>query len=208
MRVNSAGNLAAMTNKSGKLAAPIGIPTCLFSEPVQLPRTHRSSQLKLRSLLIMTIPALINAFLTLPAQAGSEKSRTSPSALVEHDCAPWDGPAFGVWIPAEGLGGAAHSWIYFRIWQRLEDSVGRFSFPNDTLQRQKGAVTYFLNLETPQKLDWQNQSRRALIGNVRFTRVSQTQNVLGEVDFTTDQNVRLRGSFSARWLASRTVGCG
>jgi hypothetical protein len=58
------------------------------------------------------------------------KAGAIPSAIADPDCVPWDGPAFGLWIPARELGGSANSWIYLRIWQRPEDSRGIFTFPH------------------------------------------------------------------------------
>ena len=118
--------------------------------------------------------------------------------IAEKDCAPWDGPAFGLWIPGEGLGGTPLSWIYLRIWKKPERSLGRFTFPDKTLKI--GAVIYFLNLKSPAAVDWLSQPRQQLKGSVRFSRVNTDQNVLGDIDFVSDKNVHLSGRFEAKWI--------
>ena len=103
-------------------------------------------------------------------QANLQKAKTSMLGIAEKDCAPWDGPAFGLWLPGEGLGGPPKSWIYLRIWKEPRKSLGRFTFPDMTLK--VGAVIYFLKLESPKMIDWQNQPRQQLKGSVRFSRVN------------------------------------
>ncbi|MFM7361525.1 MAG: hypothetical protein ACKO25_06820 [Cyanobium sp.] len=123
----------------------------------------------------------------------------SAVGMAEQDCAPWDGPAFGLWIPAASLGGAKDSWIYLRIWRQPEQSAGVFHFPQ-TASRFQGAVTYLLDLPSPRAIRWQSQPRQVLSGQVRFVRINRRETVQGELDFRSDQQVHLRGSFLARWL--------
>jgi hypothetical protein len=134
--------------------------------------------------------------LSLPAI--HQKTKTSMLGIAEKDCAPWDGPAFGLWLPGEGIGGPKHSWVYLRIWNKPEKSLGRFTFPDKSLK--VGAVIYFLMLESPKMIDWQNQSRQQLKGSVRFDRVSLDQNILGELDFFSERNIHLSGKFEAKWI--------
>lgn len=123
-------------------------------------------------------------------------------AIAEHDCAPWDGPAFGLWIPADDLGGGFHSWIYLRIWQDPRHSLGAFHFPDQAV-KPKGAVVFFADLPSPQQINWSKQPRQQMKGTVRFTRVRVDQNIIGSLDFVTDRNVHLRGAFEARWIGSK-----
>lgn len=160
---------------------------------------------------VVTLAAMVTLSMNLIASTvkGSDRNGTIPTPLatVERDCAPWDGPAFSVWIPAEKLGGPSQSWVYLRIWQQPEDSKGLFKFPSDG-QRQKGAVVFFLDLESPKKLNWQNQPRQQLKGTVRFLRVDSKENVLAELDFVSDKNVQLRGNFEAKWDQDYRPVCG
>lgn len=131
-------------------------------------------------------------------QSNLQKTKTSMLGIAEKDCAPWDGPAFGLWLPGEGLGGPTKSWIYLRIWKEPGKSLGRFTFPDKSLK--VGTVIYLLKLESPKMIDWQNQSRQQLKGSIRFSRVSTDQNILGELDFISEKNIHLRGKFEAKWI--------
>ncbi len=81
------------------------------------------------------------------AAVPARNAGSSPSATVQHDCAPWDGPAFSLWIPAEGGGGAAPSWLLLRIWQAPQASMGSVSFADPSLR--KGSVMLFRNHRSP-----------------------------------------------------------
>jgi hypothetical protein len=160
-----------------------------------------------RPLLVLGLASLIVTVSGAPVDAGQPPQFRAPSAIAERDCAPWDGPAFGVWIPGEGVGAPSRSWIYLRIWQSPETSAGRFTFP-DRAPRQRGAVRLFLDLDAPKKIDWKTQPRQELTGTVRFTRVGRTADVEGELDAVTDRGLRLKGRFSARWIDSPGLVCG
>ncbi|MEW6357484.1 MAG: hypothetical protein AB1696_14230 [Planctomycetota bacterium] len=123
------------------------------------------------------------------------------TATVEHDFAPWDSPAFALWISADKCGGQTNSWIYLRIWQEPEKSKRLFVFPDKTAKI--GAVIYYPNLKSRQSINWEKQPRQELKGSVRFTRVSEKEPVLGEFDFISDQNVHLQGKFEAQWVGGR-----
>lgn len=136
---------------------------------------------------MLTLP-----FLLLPAiqqeaskqhkieKANLQKAKTSMLGIAEKDCAPWDGPAFGLWLPGEGLGVPPKSWIYLRIWKEPRKSLGCFTFPDKTLK--VGVVIYLVKLESPKMIDWQNQARQQFKGSVRFSRVNLDQNILRELD--------------------------
>lgn len=156
--------------------------------------------MKRRSLGITAV-ALIGLGIPLgPAEAGKHRHGAEPAlGFAEQDCAPRDGPAFGLWIPATSLGGADDSWIYLRIWRQPEQAAGVFPFPL-TASRFQGAVSYLLELPSPREIRWQSQPRQGLSGQVRFDRINRREAVWGELDFRSDQKVHLRGRFVARWL--------
>ena len=157
--------------------------------------------------IIAFIPFALSLYSTQIEAGNHQDNGGISSAIVEPDCAPWDGPAFGLWIPGEELGGSINSWIYLRIWQQPEESAGTFNFPHGG-SRQKGAVTYFLDLASPKNISWQKQSRQELKGSVHFSRISKKESVLGELDFISDKNVHLRGSFAAKWVVGKQLVCG
>ncbi|MEI6430374.1 MAG: hypothetical protein WCO45_18620 [Pseudanabaena sp. ELA607] len=129
----------------------------------------------------------------LPGQLG----RGSPTT-AEHDIAPWDGPAFGIWIPAEQFGGKPDTWIYMRIWDAPEKSQKKVVFPDKSMKL--GAVIYFLDLKSPRLLDWKSQPRQELKGWVRFMRANRRQPVVGEFDFVSEDAISLKGRFEAQWI--------
>lgn len=120
-----------------------------------------------------------------------------PTSTVEHDIAPWDGPAFGLWIPAGKFGGKPDSWIYLRIWDAIEKSERKFVFPDKSMKM--GSALYFLDLKSPRSLDWSTQRRHELNGWVRFITANRKQPVVGEFDFSSEDGVSLNGRFEAEW---------
>lgn len=146
--------------------------------------------------------------MALPLKAGIPPLTTTPAAaMVEHDCAPWDGPAFGLWIPGAELGGPRESWVHLRIWQRPEDSRGPFTFPESS-PRQKGSVRLYLKRPSPRSLNGQQQPHQDVSGTVRFLQIRDHADVLGELDLSSPQAIHLRGRFVARWISSHRVICG
>jgi hypothetical protein len=129
----------------------------------------------------------------VPGQPGG-----GPPAMAEHDIAPWDGPAFGIWIPAEQFGGKPDSWIYLRIWDAPERSQKKVVFPDKSMK--SGTVMYFLDLKAPRLLDWTSQPRQGLKGWVRFMRANSRQPVVGEFDFVSEEAISLKGRFEAQWI--------
>lgn len=140
-----------------------------------------------------------------PRVANIEMGRDKWAATVERDCAPWDGAAFGLWIPAENFGGKPDSWIYLRIWHQPEKSRTTFFFPDKT--GKNGRVIYYLDLKSPQSIVWQKQPRQELNGQVHFIRVNEKESVLGEFDFLSEGNIHLKGNFEAQWI-NKIVLCG
>ena len=129
----------------------------------------------------------------VPGQPGG-----GPPTTAEHDIAPWDGPAFGLWIPAEKFGGKPDSWIYMRIWDAPEKSQKKFVFPDNSMKL--GTVVYFLDLKSPRSLEWKSQPRQELKGWVRFIRANSRQAVVGEFDFVSEEAISLKGQFEAEWI--------
>lgn len=121
-----------------------------------------------------------------------------PHAVAEHDIAPWDGPAFGVWIPAEKFGGKPDSWIYLRIWDAPEQAQKRYEFPDKAMK--VGVASYCLKLRSPESIDWRNQPYEELKGWVRFSRSGSDKPILGEFDFTSEKKTSLKGKFEAKWI--------
>lgn len=118
-------------------------------------------------------------------------------AMAEPDFSPWDGPAFGLWIPADTCGGRPDSWIYVRIWNAPEESEREFVFPDGSLRL--GAATYLLDLEHPHAVDWSSHPRLELKGRVRFIKANRGQPVVGELDFVSEEGALLKGRFHAHW---------
>lgn len=131
-------------------------------------------------------------------QARADQKTQDSHATVEHDEAPWDGPAFSVWIPAETFRGKPDSWIYLRIWNAPEESQKKFVFPDETMKL--GRVVYFLDLKSPRTVDWTSQPRQELKGWVRFIKANSRQPVVGEFDFLSEEATSLKGRFEAEWI--------
>lgn len=150
----------------------------------------------------LLMATLLLAFGCSPSGPGRGPAPGPPEGVsrttVEHDIAPWDGPAFTLWIPAETVGGKPDSWIYLRIWNAPETSQKKFVFPDETMKL--GAVMYFLDLQSPRAVDWTNQPRQELKGWVRFIKANRGQPVVGEFDFVAEEATLLKGRFEAQWI--------
>ena len=158
-----------------------------------------------RGLLI----AFLLSFVCLPGGQGigapPERPGTGLPTTVEHDIAPWDGPAFGIWIPAEPFGGKIDSWIYLRIWDAPERSQKKFVFPDESVPRSLGAVVYFMDLKSPSSVNWRSQPRHELKGSVRFIKSNRVQPVVGEFDFVSEKGTALKGRFEAQWISKSRI---
>jgi hypothetical protein len=150
---------------------------------------------------------LISAFLLLSFGYSSSaqglapdpgQPRGGPPTTAEHDIAPWDGQAFGLWIPSTQFGGKPNSWIYARIWDKPENSQRKFNFPDKSMR--VGTVTYLLDLKSPRLVDWIRQPRQELKGWLRLIRANGRQPVIGEFDFVSEEAVVLKGRFEAQWI--------
>ena len=138
-----------------------------------------------------------------PNSTSEQQSASSP-ATAEHDIAPWDGPAFNVWIPVEKNGGRPDSWINVRIWKEPGKSKTKFVFPDKTMKI--GAAIYYSDLVSPRAIDWQTQPRQSVKGWIRFSQVNSDQPILGEFEFVTENAIPLKGRFEAQWLNRSWLG--
>ena len=171
------------------------------------PTSTRCLSIRVSSAVAVVSVRLLSAILLLfsgcspkyddPLFCGPAPVFGEPS-IAEHDIAPWDGPAFGLWIPAARCGGKADSWIYLRIWDAPEKSEKNFVFPDESMK--VGAATYFLDVKSPRSIDWSSQPRQELKGWVRFIRSNSQQAVVGDFEFVSEEDIFLRGRFEAKWI--------
>ena len=112
-------------------------------------------------------------------------------ATINRDCAPWDGAAFTVAIPAnDGI------IIYVSVWQSPDTKLPvRFSFPDET--GQIGFAYILPELDPLQQLS----------GDISFTRVEEGIPVEGEFNFTAESGEQFKGRFKAEW-GNEIVYCG
>ena len=184
-------------------SARLSPQTPLHPVPAPRPGSTRPAPLKSNFLAAgLWIATLVLHFGCSPSGQGRDPAAGPPKGdlrtTVEHDIAPWDGPAFGLWIPAETLGGEADSWVYLRIWDAPEKSQKKFIFPDNTMKL--GAVKYFLDLKSPSGVDWGSQPRQELKGWVRFSKVNGSEPVVGELNFVSEEDTLLKGQFEAQWI--------
>ena len=112
------------------------------------------------------------------------------SATVNRDCAPWDGSAFTVSIPLQGLG------ITISIYKSPDIKLPTtFLFPDDTLS--VGNALLILPIGSPEPLT----------GKVSFQRVVQSVPVEGQFDLVTKAGKHFKGKFLAEW-GNEIVYCG
>jgi hypothetical protein len=112
-------------------------------------------------------------------------------AVINRDCAPWDGAAFTVKIPLDPGGS-----LDISIWQAPDIKFPKsFSFPDET--GQVGNAILVPPVGLPEQLT----------GTVFFTHVDVRDPVEGEFQFLTETGQRFRGQFQAEWDA-RMVLCG
>jgi len=111
-------------------------------------------------------------------------------ATINRDCAPWDGAAFTVSIPFNGLV------MDISVYQSPAiRSPITFSFPDQT-GRAGNAIT-ILPVGLPEELS----------GSVSFQRVEQGSPVEGKFDLVTNTGQQYKGMFIAEW-GNEIVYCG
>ncbi|HZJ22609.1 MAG TPA: hypothetical protein VFD54_04820 [Anaerolineales bacterium] len=122
---------------------------------------------------------------------GPEPMQIFP-ATIHKACAPWDGPAFTLFISLND-----GNFMQVFIWQAADIPVPvTFGFPDQTGQV---GFAYIGPIHEPLQ---QEQS-----GEVSFQRVEKDVPVEGEFDFRTENGKRFIGKFKAEW-DNAIVMCG
>ncbi len=109
------------------------------------------------------------------------------------DCAPWDGPAFTVLLPARAAVGTTALPLRLSIWEAAAiDAPRDFRFPMD--DRLGAAV-----------LEPSHGQAQRLAGRVRIERAVLGLPVLGQFDLSTPRGARYQGRFTAPWRTTTSV---
>jgi len=112
-------------------------------------------------------------------------------AVVNRDCAPWDGSAFTVSIPLSNTSDIAIS-----IYQSPDFQFpASFSFPDESMSQ--GHALLLLPVGSPEQLT----------GTVWFQRVEQGTPVEGRFRFRSEAGVQIEGRFIAEW-GHEIIYCG
>lgn len=110
-------------------------------------------------------------------------------AMIDRDCAPWDGAAFTVSIPVE------KTIVTISIYRSPELRLpATFAFPDETLM--EGNAFLLLPVAMPEPLS----------GKVSFQRVEQGIPVEGAFDLVTQSGREFKGQFKAEW-GNQVVYC-
>ena len=113
------------------------------------------------------------------------------AAIVNRDCAPWDGAAFTVSIPYDSI-----STIEVSIWQSPDIKLPTvYSFPDES-----GRIG---NAVRRSQIGLAEQ----LTGKLFFWRVEQGMPIEGEFNFTSGRGGRFEGKFKAEW-GNQIAVCG
>lgn len=158
-----------------------GIRTRLFSR-----MTSRTLHFLFIGFLLLVIGiGLVVFFPSNPAHL-----QTFP-AIVNGDCAPWDGPAFTVTIPYD-----SSSTIIISIWQSPEIKLpSTFSFPHEN--RNVGDAFYVSA----------SGEFEQLTGQVSFGLIREGRPVKGKFRFSKENGAQLQGKINAGW-GNELVYCG
>lgn len=142
--------------------------------------------MKPRILVFITV-MLLNIILATRDQTTAQVS----PAIINRDCAPWDGAAFRIVIPlSDG------TIIDISIWQSPDINFpATFSFPDHT--GQLGNVLLLRQVGLPEELS----------GDVFFKQVHQDDSTEGYFELAAQAGQRLAGKFIAEW-GNEIVYCG
>jgi len=146
-----------------------------------------------RHILTLLMVCLIVLLLGIAWYASSapapEPERILP-AIVNRDCAPWDGSAFTISIPMQSGS------LYISIYQSpdIKDPT-TFRFPDDTMSVGNGVLALPID------------SAAQVKGKVTLQRVEQGLPVEGTFDLVTDTGEPLKGKFIAEW-GEEIIYCG
>lgn len=122
------------------------------------------------------------------------------AATIQSDCAPWDGPAFRVTIPAASFGaGYDSATISVSIWKAPKIPASTTFDLSVSYSSGEHPGAAMLSLKP-------GQSER-LNGSVTFESVTDSAPVRGSVDLATKTGTHFKASFIAAWNHVRML-CG
>ena len=135
-------------------------------------------------LITICVLILILAITWISFSSRDQKPMQTFPATIHRACAPWDGPAFTVFIPLDD-----GNVMQIFIWQAADIKFPvTFAFPDETGQI---GFAYIGPIVEPLQ---QEQS-----GEVSFQRVEEDMPVEGEFDFKIENGERFIGKFKAEW---------
>ena len=147
--------------------------------------------MKLRTQFFIAVALLILGIAWFTYANRSEEPAPMFLATINRDCAPWDGSAFTLSIPAED-----GTIIHISIWQSPDIKLPvTFSFPDQT--GQIGTAYIRPELHPLQQLS----------GEVSFKRVEEGIPVEGAFNLETESGKQFKGRFKAEW-GNEVVYCG
>ena len=142
----------------------------------------------------LTVVALIILILGITWFSFSTRNQASIQtfpAMVNRDCAPWDGAAFTISIRYDPT-----TTITISIWQSPDINFPTtFSFPDET-----GQTGYAYILPQLDPLE-------ELSGEVFFLRVDEGMPIEGRFSFTSERGGQFEGRFIAEW-GNEVIYCG
>jgi hypothetical protein len=143
-----------------------------------------------RSISVISLSLLIISILWFAFSTQNQTPAQIYPATINRDCAPWDGSAFTVSIPMQGVG------ITISIYQSPDIKYQTtFSFPDES--GQTGNTFLLQNKILTEQLN----------GKVNFQRVEEENQVEGTFDLITNAGEHFKGKFIAEWK-NEIVYCG
>ena len=145
---------------------------------------------RILSISIISLVLLITGIVWYAFSTRHQRTVQIISATINRDCAPWDGSAFTISVPLEGMG------INISVYQSPDIKLPTsFSFQDDTMSA--GNALLILPIGSPEQLT----------GKVYFQRVSQDVPVEGTFDLVTNTGEHFKGKFIAEW-GNEIIYCG
>ena len=147
--------------------------------------------MKSRTLFFIAIGLIILGITLFTFSARNQEPAQTFSAIINRDCAPWDGSAFTVSIPM-----SAGAVVDIYIWQSPDIKFSKtFSFPDNTGQVGNASLRSV------------SGEYEQLSGTVFFQRVDEGSPVAGRFELVTEAGQRFEGQFEAGW-ENRVAVCG
>ena len=144
-----------------------------------------------RIVLIITFSLLILGIALFTISRRNREPVQVFHAIVNRDCAPWDGSAFTVSVQYDSA-----TVIYISIWKSPDFIFpSTFSLPDETGQSGNAYILPELGLYTP------------LSGEVFFERVERGKPIEGKFSLTSATGMKFEGWFIAEW-GDQVVYCG